>query len=96
MMNILGCLDRPTSGSYMIDGQDVAKLNDDQLAEMRNLKLGFVFQSYNLLPKLTAVTMWNYLFGTLARNITSIVCRGAGIGWDRQKGLSSPQRDVGR
>jgi putative ABC transport system ATP-binding protein len=55
MMNILGCLDRPTSGSYIIDGQDVARLNDDQLAEMRNTKLGFIFQSYNLLQKLTAV-----------------------------------------
>jgi len=54
MMNVLGCLDRPTSGSYLIDGQDVSKLNDDQLATMRNNKLGFVFQSYNLLPKLSA------------------------------------------
>jgi putative ABC transport system ATP-binding protein len=55
MMNILGCLDRPTSGTYLIEGQDVAKLNDDQQALLRNRKLGFVFQSYNLLPKLTAV-----------------------------------------
>jgi putative ABC transport system ATP-binding protein len=55
MMNILGCLDRPTSGSYHLDGQDVSKLNDDQLAAIRNRKMGFVFQSYNLLPKLTAL-----------------------------------------
>jgi len=55
MMNILGCLDRPTSGSYSLDGQDVSKLSDDQLAVIRNRKLGFVFQSYNLLPKLTAL-----------------------------------------
>jgi putative ABC transport system ATP-binding protein len=55
MMNILGCLDRPSSGTYLIDGQDVAKLTDDQQALLRNRKLGFVFQSYNLLPKLTAV-----------------------------------------
>lgn len=55
MMNILGCLDRPTSGRYLIEGQDVSKLNDDQLAMLRNRKLGFVFQSYNLLPKLTAI-----------------------------------------
>jgi len=55
MMNILGCLDRQTSGSYHIDGQDVSKLKEDELATMRNRKLGFVFQSYNLLPKLNAV-----------------------------------------
>jgi putative ABC transport system ATP-binding protein len=55
MMNILGCLDRPTTGSYIIDGVDVAGMDDDALATMRNRKLGFVFQSYNLLPKMTAV-----------------------------------------
>jgi putative ABC transport system ATP-binding protein len=55
MMNILGCLDKPTSGSYCLEGQDVSKLKDNDLAVIRNNKLGFVFQSYNLLPKLTAV-----------------------------------------
>jgi putative ABC transport system ATP-binding protein len=55
MMNILGCLDRPTIGNYKLDGEDVAKLSDDQLATVRNKKLGFVFQSYNLLPKITAL-----------------------------------------
>jgi putative ABC transport system ATP-binding protein len=55
MMNILGCLDKPTSGTYCLDGQGIASLTDDQLAKIRNKKLGFVFQSYNLLPKLTAV-----------------------------------------
>ncbi|MBM4445735.1 MAG: ABC transporter ATP-binding protein [Chloroflexi bacterium] len=55
MMNILGCLDRPTIGSYRLEGQDVSSLKDDNLAVIRNNKLGFVFQSYNLLPKLTAV-----------------------------------------
>lgn len=53
-MNILGCLDRPTSGSYKLDGEEVALLNDDQLAYVRNKRIGFVFQSFNLLPKLTA------------------------------------------
>jgi putative ABC transport system ATP-binding protein len=55
MMNILGCLDRPTSGSYIIDDVDVAGMADDELAGMRNRKLGFVFQSYNLLPRMTAI-----------------------------------------
>jgi len=55
LMNILGCLDQPTSGTYRLDGVDVEKLNDDQLAEIRNKKIGFVFQSFNLLPRTTAM-----------------------------------------
>jgi putative ABC transport system ATP-binding protein len=55
LMNILGCLDRPTSGSYALDGEDVSELSKDALAGVRNKKIGFVFQSYNLLPRLTAV-----------------------------------------
>jgi len=55
LMNILGCLDRPTGGAYVLDGEDVSKLNKDKLAGVRNRKIGFVFQSYNLLPRLTAV-----------------------------------------
>jgi ABC transporter, ATP-binding protein len=54
-MNILGCLDRPTEGSYRLDGQEVAHLSDDELAYVRNKRIGFVFQSFNLLPKLTAL-----------------------------------------
>jgi putative ABC transport system ATP-binding protein len=54
LMNILGCLDRPTSGSYVLDGEDVSGLGKDRLAAVRNSKIGFVFQSYNLLPRLTA------------------------------------------
>lgn len=56
LMNILGCLDRPTSGRYMLDGEVVADLNDDQLADIRNRKVGFVFQSFNLLGRQTALT----------------------------------------
>ena len=56
MMNILGCLDRPTSGEYILDGEAVAKLNDDQLANIRNHKVGFVFQSFNLLSRQTALS----------------------------------------
>jgi putative ABC transport system ATP-binding protein len=54
-MNILGCLDRPTSGQYVIDGEDVSRLNDNRLAEIRNQKFGFVFQSFNLLARTTAI-----------------------------------------
>ncbi|MEJ5250466.1 MAG: ABC transporter ATP-binding protein [Chthonomonadetes bacterium] len=54
-MNIIGCLDRPTHGSYRLDGIEVARLNDNQLAEIRNRKIGFVFQQFNLLPRTTAL-----------------------------------------
>lgn len=54
-MNIIGCLDRPTSGSYYLDGVDVAQMPEDDLAKIRNLKLGFVFQQFHLLPQLTAL-----------------------------------------
>jgi len=54
LMNILGCLDRPTGGAYVLDGEDVSQLSKDRLAGVRNRKIGFVFQSYNLLPRLTA------------------------------------------
>ncbi len=56
LMNTLGCLDRPTSGEYTLDGEAVAMLSDDQLAEIRNRKVGFVFQNFNLLSRQTAIT----------------------------------------
>jgi putative ABC transport system ATP-binding protein len=55
MMNILGCLDRPTGGSYLLDGREVATLADDQLALTRNQKIGFVFQNFNLLARMSAL-----------------------------------------
>ena len=55
MMNTIGCLDRPTSGEYILDGESVAQMDDDQLASVRNRKIGFVFQSFNLLSRLTAL-----------------------------------------
>jgi len=56
LMNIIGCLDQPTLGRYIFNGADVSRLSDNQLAEMRNKKLGFVFQTYNLLSRASAIT----------------------------------------
>lgn len=55
LMNIIGCLDSPTSGSYILNGHDVSKMSDNLLAEVRNKEIGFVFQQFNLLPRLTAL-----------------------------------------
>ncbi|MFY7652747.1 MAG: ABC transporter ATP-binding protein, partial [Chitinophagaceae bacterium] len=54
LMNILGCLDSPTGGNYVLNGKDVSKMPDDDLADVRNKEIGFVFQQFNLLPRLTA------------------------------------------
>ncbi|NEZ42417.1 ABC transporter ATP-binding protein [Paenibacillus alvei] len=55
LMNVIGCLDTPSSGSYMLDGVEVSRLSDNKLADIRNRKIGFIFQSFHLLPKLTAI-----------------------------------------
>lgn len=55
LMNVIGCLDRPTAGSYLLESEEIANLDDNQLAYIRNRKIGFVFQTFNLLPRLTAL-----------------------------------------
>ena len=55
LMNLLGCLDTPTSGTYILNGKDVSQMQDDELAEIRNKEIGFVFQTFNLLPRTTAL-----------------------------------------
>ncbi len=55
LMNLLGCLDTPTSGSYILNGKDVSQMHDDELADIRNKEIGFIFQTFNLLPRTTAL-----------------------------------------
>jgi putative ABC transport system ATP-binding protein len=55
LLNLLGCLDRPTEGSYLLDGRDVSTIGDDELSEKRNQDIGFIFQSFNLIPQLTVL-----------------------------------------
>jgi putative ABC transport system ATP-binding protein len=83
LMNILGCLDRPSSGTYKLDGQEIADLSDDQLAEIRSHKVGFVFQSFNLLGRQTALT-----------NV-ELPMRYAGVSNGRRKRAVQALEDVG-
>ncbi|MEZ4679410.1 MAG: ABC transporter ATP-binding protein [Caldilineaceae bacterium] len=89
LMNILGCLDRATSGLFMLDGEDVSRLSKEQLAGVRNRKIGFVFQSFNLLPRLTALKnvmlpmMYNgfqYLAPEAVEARAAAVLRSVGLG----------------
>ena len=82
LMNILGCLDRPTRGVYSLGGRDVGRLSDDQLAIVRNRLIGFIFQSFNLLPRLSAVE----------QVMVPLVFQGAS---DRRKRALMALRDVG-
>lgn len=72
LMNIIGCLDGPTSGSYLLDGEDVLQSNDDRLAEIRNRKIGFIFQKFNLMAKYTALQ--NVMIPLLYRGIPEDEC----------------------
>jgi len=70
LMHIVGCLDTPTSGSYFLAGNDVAKMSDEELAKTRNLEIGFVFQAFNLLPRLTVLDNVLLPFNYYSRKIT--------------------------
>ena len=83
LMNIIGCLDRPTSGEYILDSERVSDLSDDQLASIRNRKVGFVFQSFNLLPRATALA-----------NV-ELPMRYAGVGRERKERARAALESVG-
>jgi putative ABC transport system ATP-binding protein len=83
LMNIIGCLDHPTEGEYILDGERVSNLKDDQLASIRNSKVGFVFQSFNLLPRATAIA-----------NV-ELPMRYAGIGHERKERARHALEQVG-
>ena len=86
-MNIIGCLDVPTQGSYFLDGQDVSKLNDDQLAIIRNKMLGFIFQQYNLIPKLNVIQ--NVALPLMYRGMSDSEQRERAMAALRQVGLEN-------
>jgi putative ABC transport system ATP-binding protein len=83
-MNLLGCLDTPTAGTYRLDGEDVSRLSRDALAAIRNLKLGFVFQTFNLLPRMTAL-----------ENVELPLLYGTTVARERSERALGRLRDVG-
>ena len=86
LMNILGCLDAPTSGSYLLDGVDVSSLDDKALSEIRNRKLGFIFQSFNLIPSWTALE--NVELPLMYRGVAKKLRRDAALEALEQVGLT--------
>lgn len=85
LMNVIGCLDTPSSGSYMLDGVEINRLSDNKLADIRNRKIGFIFQSFHLLPKLTAIE--NVELPLIYRGVGNKERREAAVQALRQVGL---------
>jgi ABC-type lipoprotein export system ATPase subunit len=75
LMNLLGCLDRPTSGRYWLEGEEISRLSNDQRAMIRNKKIGFVFQSFNLLPRTSALEQVTMPLAYTAQNLSERQCR---------------------
>lgn len=88
LMNILGCLDRPTSGQYWLDGQEVSRLSSDRRAMARNQKIGFVFQSFNLLSRTSALDNVIMPLNYTAGHLSDREMRGRGVEMLRRMGLS--------
>lgn len=86
LMNIIGCLDKPDEGSYIFQGQSISKASDDVLAQIRNRKIGFIFQNFNLLPKLNALE--NVEVPLHYRGLSSRVCRQKALDYLRKVGLA--------
>jgi putative ABC transport system ATP-binding protein len=86
LMNVIGCLDRPTAGSYRFEGREISDLTDDELAAVRNIKIGFVFQSFNLLPRFSALKnvevplIYSGVSGRLRRERAAPVLEKVGLG----------------
>lgn len=88
LMNILGCFDRQTTGDYLLDGEEVGRASGDRRALVRNQKIGFVFQSFNLLPRTTALENVIMPLSYTAGNLSRRECRERGIAMLRRVGLS--------
>lgn len=86
LMNIIGCLDTPDKGNYFFQGQNISKASDDQLAEIRNKKIGFIFQNFNLLPKLNALE--NVEVPLHYRGLKALECRKRALHYLSKVGLS--------
>jgi putative ABC transport system ATP-binding protein len=87
LLNLLGCLDRPTSGTYYLGGEDVSQLTDDELSEIRSRKLGFIFQSYNLIPQLSVLE--NMEIPLVYQGATPAECRERSIKLAKEVGLGA-------